>query len=209
MIKVLVHYTPSWRELAMVTVPISELYCSKHGYGINSYECTSYQYYNGKEKLKHILEGLNEGDVALVMDADAIITNLTTKIESFIDDEHDFYITNHLGKCNAGIFIIRKTKWAVKFINYLLENIGKEKVYCEQDAIPKYQSENPHEPKIKILNHPSINSFNYNLYPEHKDITEEEQGMWQHGNFILHLPGIGQTERQKYLTNIKEQIIYE
>lgn len=209
MIKVLTHYTPSWKDLAEITIPISELYCSKHGYSINAYECSPYQHYNGKEKLRHILEGLNDNDIALVMDADSIITNLTIKIESFIDNKHDFYISNHLGKCNAGVFIIRLTKWSRKFIDYLLENIGKEKVYCEQDAIQKYQSENPNNPKIKILTHPSINSFNYNLYPEHPDITEESQGMWNKGNFILHLPGVGITERKKILTNIKEQIIYE
>lgn len=209
MIKVLVHFTPSWRELSFITLPIMELYCDKHGYGSNVYECTPYQNYTGKEKIKHILEGLNENDIALVMDADAIITNLTIPIESFLEEGKDFYVTKHVWHINTGVFIIRKTKWAVKFLHYLLENIGKDFVHCEQDAAIKYMTENPHDNHIKLLPHPSINSMDYSLYPEHKDVTEPEQGMWEKGQFILHLAGIGMDKRKEILTDIKQYIIYE
>jgi len=202
MIKVLTHYTPNWEYISSITTPILEKYCKIHGYRLSSYKCTPYQQYNGKEKLKHIVNNLNENDIALIMDADAIITNMTIPIEKFLDKDYDLFITKHLGNINAGVFIIKMTKWAHDFINFLLDNIGKEKINCEQDAMQLYMNMNPYDNKIKILSHPSINSFNYNLYPEHINITHK-QGNWEEGDFILHLPGVGMDKRAELLRNVK------
>jgi hypothetical protein len=56
---------------------------------------------------------------------------------------------------------------------------------------------------IKIVGHPSFNSFDYSLYPEHSHITKREDGNWHEGDLLLHLPGISMEQREKIL---KEKI---
>ena len=198
MIKVLTHYTPSWKEIAEVTTPVLQAYCNKHGYVMSAYECTAYQQYNGKEKLKHILQELELGDVAMVIDADAIITNMEVQLEDFINQEQDFYITKHVGNINAGVFIIRLTTWSIIFLNYLLENIGKVGIHCEQDAAQKYIKDHPHDKKVKIVSHPAFNSLMYHLYPEHPDKIGSNED-WNEHHFVLHLPGLGNERRLEIL----------
>lgn len=205
MIRILTHYTENWSDIAAVTIPVLENYCEKHGYHLSVFKNTPYQNYTGKEKMKQILEVCKYGDIAMVIDADAIITNPEIKIESFIDDEHDFYITKHVGNINAGVFILRFTQWTELFINKLLPSIGKEKVHCEQDAIMEYMVAHPNNKKIKILPHPSINSFDYSLYKEHTDKIGSYED-WKPNDFVLHLPGTGMELRKKKLSEVKQTL---
>lgn len=200
MIRVLTHFTPSWKPLADITVPVLEKYCHKHHYKLSAFECTPYQQYNGKEKIKHILSELKLGDVALVMDADSIITNTNISLHNFINDHHDFYITKHVGNINAGVFIIRLSVWAIEFLNVVFSNIGKGGIHCEQDSMAKYIKEHPNDNRIKILAHPSINSFDYSQYPEHQDKIGSEED-WKPDHFVLHLPGVGMDRRLEILKN--------
>lgn len=201
-VKVLTHFTPNWKELSLITVPVLQKYCDKHGYHLSVFENTPYQNYTGKEKMKQILEVCKYGDIAMVIDADAIITNPEIKIESFIDDDHDFYITKHVGCVNAGVFILRFTQWTEMFINKLLPSIGKERIHCEQDSITQYMADYPNSTKIKVCSHPSFNSFDYSLYPEHKDKIGSDED-WRPNHFVLHLPGTGMELRTSKLSKIK------
>lgn len=198
---VLTHYTPSWKELAEITIPILEKYCQRHNYKLDVYPCNDYQRYTGKEKILQALHSLDDGDIGLILDADCLITNLGISLHNFIDADHDFFITKHVGNINAGVFIVRKTEWLKKFLNYTLAEIGKEGIHCEQDALIRWMKEHPKETKIKIVNHPAFNSLKYELYPEH-GIQEEENGQWIEGkSFILHLPGISMNRRLEILKN--------
>jgi hypothetical protein len=199
-VKVLCHYTPSWKEIADITTPVLQAYCNKHGYVMSAYECTAYQQYNGKEKLKHILQELELGDVAMVIDADAIVTNMDVTIESFIDSEHDFYVTKHVGHVNCGVFLVRLTPWSINLLLDLQDNIGKERIYCEQDALIQYMREHPQDKKIKIVPHPAFNSLKYEHYPEHKNIVGMPED-WNEKSFIMHLPGLSMSKRKELLTN--------
>lgn len=191
--------------MAGVTVPVLEMYCEKHGYSLSVYKHNQYEFYNGKEKISQVLEVCEDGDVALVLDADTIITNPNIKIEDFINDKQDFYITNHLDRVNAGVFIIRDSMWSRVFLDFILNVIGKDKIHCEQDAIMKYLNEYKDDEKICILPHPSINSLIYNLYKEH-NITTEEDGDWRSNHFLLHLPGVGMAKRVEILKQVKETL---
>ena len=206
MIKVLTHYTANWANLMDVTLPILERYCEKNGYQLSVFKNTPYDTYTGKEKIRQVLSVCEDGDIALVLDADTIITNPEIRVEGFINDNQDFYITNHVGKVNSGVFIVRLSTWSRAFLNFLLSVIGMGWVHCEQDAIVKYLNEYPNDKKICILPHPSINSLMYQLYPEHKDITTEEEGNWTPNHLLLHLPGVGMDKRLEILTKIKETL---
>jgi len=193
-------YTDGWLDIARVVLPNMANYAKRHGYNLNvkSYRepCPSDFGYN---KIKEIKELFDHGaDVVVSLDLDLLITNHNYKIEDFLNDKNDFYIAEGY---NAGVFILRKSEWSYRFIEYILSQQGKTGLHCEQDAIYQYIKENGND-DICVLPHPSINSFKYELYPEYSNVTHE-QGNWEEGDFILHLPGVGMDKRKEILSTTK------
>ncbi len=193
-------YTESWSELAEVVLPNMIDYCKVRGYSYSPH--LSPEPYEGFDKISTIYDTFNLYDIDVIFsrDMDTLITNFHTKVEDFLEDGKDFYITKDFNGINAGSFIIKKTAWSKFFITYLESKKGQPGMYCEQNAIEAYMAEFPDDEKIKILPHPSINSYHYPLYPEIPPQTHE-QGQWQMGDFVLHLPGVSMEQRLKILSS--------
>jgi hypothetical protein len=194
-------YTDTWIDIARIVLPNIASYAQRRGYSLNvkcySEPCPSDFGYNKLKEIKYIFD-TDTADVVVSLDLDLLITNYNYKIEDFLNDKNDFYITDGY---NAGVFILKKSEWSYKFIDYILSQQGVEGMYCEQDAILKYISENGTS-EICVLPHPSINSFNYDLYPEYGKV-KHNKGQWEEGDFILHLPGIGMDKRKEILSTTK------
>lgn len=199
-------YTKSWLDIAKITVPNITAYCQKKGYSWNI-QCID-EPYDAFEKIRQI-QGLferDEADVVMSMDCDTIITNYNRRIEDFIEDGKEFYITNDYNGVNTGIFLCVKSNRQKVFLEFLYSCKSFPEVYCEQNAIEKWLSLYPNDAQMKTLPHPSINSHEYSLY-ENIPAQSHEQGQWEYGDFILHLPGIGMEQRKQILSNTK--VIYE
>lgn len=193
-------YSKDWADIAEITVANAKSYCGKHGYKLDVIELDKwgcdYGYYK-LDVIKNLFKN-NKADIIWSIDADCLITNHNYKIEDFLEEEFDFFITKDVNGINGGSFISINTKWTIDFIEWLLKKRGQEKMHCEQDAIRAYMEEYPISP-ICVLPHPSINSYHYHLYPEFESITSEELGNWHSGNFVLHLPGISIEKRLEIL----------
>lgn len=202
----------SWRNLANLVVPIQIEYCNKHKYvHIQRTVPSEFEFH----KIKAVIEVLDEGtDLVFCLDLDTLITNHNIKIESFLDAKHDFYITQDINEINVGAVIVKNTKWS----NRLLEEIflyGNAE--NEQNALKPFMS----DPKVKILPHPSINSYPYDEYaptygliPGRKPLLgiegkpTHEQGNWEQGDFIMHLPGLPMERRLEIFRKTKNQIVW-
>lgn len=191
--------------MAEIIVPNAAEYCEKHGYELEILEYPEWGSNTGYEKLELIKEMFLDGDADVIfsMDCDTLITNHKHKVEDYLQEGKDFYITKDVNSFNAGSFIIRKSEWSLYFIDYLLSKRGLEGMYCEQNAIECFDREFPNSKEIKVLPHPSINSYHYFLYPSHEDITSSEAGCWWEGCFVLHLPGLGFEQRLDILKSTK------
>ena len=204
-IVVSVLYTDSWVDIARVVLPNLYQYCKRHGYYLDA-RCFPEPYPSdfGFRKIDVIKELFlyQNTDIVWSLDLDTMITNHRMKIEDFVDEDHDFFITKDYNGINGGSFIVKKSDWAIKFLDYLLNCKGCLTIYCEQDAINDYMQVNANDPKIKILPHPSINSYHYELYHEIPK-QKHEQGNWQEYDFVLHLPGIGMSKRLAILKSTK------
>lgn len=195
------HYTENWSEIAKISVQTMRDYADKHGYNADCViRVKDYQKYDGAHKFKALYWCLeNDGDVAMVLDADTLITNHRIMVEDFLDDEHDAYFSEGL---NCGVFIIRKSEWSDKFLAWLWEDIEKKFSNCEQDALEKYMKLFPNDSKIKVVPHPCFNSFIPELYPEIKEEKTEKDGRWIEGkSFILHLPALALEHRLSIMKN--------
>jgi len=197
----LILYTEGWMPIAKVVLPVATQYCKKHGYDFK-FICFPGEYPSnfGFNKIRYIQEVFKgDCDICWSLDLDTMITNHNIRVEDFLQDGKDFYITKDVNAHNAGSFIVKKSEWSKQFLEYLLQQKGKDGMHCEQNAIDKYIEENGTD-DICVLPHPSINSYHYELYPEFKNITHE-QGNWEDGDFVLHLPGVGMDKRLEILKN--------
>lgn len=205
MIRLLQHYTPNFKPLIDISKPIHEAYCKKHGYSFHLKEVPQYEVYNGLEKLNQILEVCEDGDIALVMDADAMVTNLLFKVEQFLENDKDFYFSDGM---NCGVFIFRATpfsKYRIKSVIYLIE---KGQYNCEQDAFEDIFKDRS-DRHVSILPHPCFNSYLSQYYPEVKQPVTKEQGQWEPGCFVLHFPALPLEQRINLMKEYSQYIVYE
>jgi hypothetical protein len=170
-----------------------------------------YKRYTGEHKIKQIISEVGYGDIALVLDADTYITNHLIDFEQFVDKDHDLYLTKDINGINTGVFIVKMTPWMQNLLNYVNNTIQSGDFNCEQDAIAEYIN-NFGLDRIKIVNHPSFNSYPIDLYaPSYGKINYEEdefvkkptheQGAWQMGDYILHAPGLTIEKRIELFKN--------
>jgi hypothetical protein len=209
-IGVLTSYYANYKSLADLVIPNLQGYCKKNDYVFYNYMLPEGGLHFSFKRMKMLRELLNYGaDVILCTDIDILITNYNTKIERFLDSEHDFYITKDVNGINAGNFIIKNTDWSKSFLDFILSKVDSfENDQCVIEAIhndPEWKD------KIKILSHPSVNSYPYDLYaPSWGAIGDRiierpthEEGDWKAGDFLIHLPGMTLDKRIEILKGVE------
>jgi hypothetical protein len=187
-------HTPSYSDLAAITLETMNGYCNKHEYQFISAVHDSENV--GLDKCLHLYELLQTHETIFVLDCDAAITNDNYKLESFIDEHHDVFACEDVHGFNAGSFIIRKTENSIAFLRAVIENYDAPE---EQTMFKQYL----HLVAVKYLPHPSINSYMYNEYLNEwtqkvgfgLHMPKHNEGNWQRGDFILHLPGLSNERR--------------
>ncbi len=178
-----IYYTPSWQPLADIVLPRVREYCKRHDYDffidhLNSIDNWAYQ------KMRSLDFPMSRCEFTWVLDLDTLITNPSIPFTDFTDDEHDIFITRDINGINAGSWIVRNTKASRDFIAKIVDNFDAPH---EQILMNRYL----HMVKVKYLPHPSINSYDYNQYNGFGlAVPAHDQGQWQPGDLLLHLPGL-------------------
>ena len=188
-----------YRGIANVSLPNMLEYCKHHNYhdAVIKLDDDVGFHYKKHEFFKQVFDT----DIELIFykDIDTIITNLTMPIWSFIDSENDLFITKDMMGVNGGVLIIKNTECG-RFVNDLiLEQRGR--FNNEQEVMDELMKDPQFNQYVKILPHPSINSYRYDLYQEFPEVRKPEQGMWHVGNFLLHTPALPFEQRESILRN--------
>lgn len=102
-------------------------------------------------------------DLLWVIDTDIVVTNPLIKLESFVDEQYNYFVTTDWDGINNGSFLIKNSVWAKKFLEWILSQ--KNNYRNEQDVL-KHNPQSEYWKEIKILPQPSINSFLYSEYPK-------------------------------------------
>lgn len=196
------YYSPSYKALADISLPNLSEYCARHGYymWVENIENDKWEYVK-HEMFKRLFE---EGfDLIWYKDVDSVITNMRIPITDFIDEGHDFFITKDVNELNGGSVVIKNTDWGRVFNKAVLNNKGI--LDNEQNAyVSLYEGAKPGIVNtMKILPHPSINSYDYSLYQEFPNIRKRKEGHWHEGDFVLHTPGAPMEVRLNTLKNVK------
>ena len=186
-------YYPNYRPLAELVLPNWCDYCYKHGYGMFTH-CGDWPApvnQIGFQKLSFLYNLMNyeecRYDAFAVLDLDVIFTNLTKRIEDFMDDSHDYFVTTGFnGLCN-GSFVVKNNEGGKEVVKTMLEN--RHGHNNEQDTLKYHLDEEPFASRVRVSPYTDFGSFRLDLYPEHGEPTRE-RGNWQKGDFLLHLAGL-------------------
>lgn len=189
----------NYKEIAAVTIPLMKKYATRHQYQFfelvlkdgNDYAYKKHDFFKSTSLWV---------DVLFYLDIDCAITNHTIKAESFLDSQHDLFITQDKTEINGGSLLLKTTKEGMIINNAILGLKGKYE--NEQNAIVWLMGDPAFNQFVKILPHPSINSYLYDLYPEIGKLKPQE-GQWEEGQFILHTPGLPYEKRIEVLKNAK------
>lgn len=191
----------NYAEIAAITQPVLQAYCGKHGYSYSELilEGTGNDYaYKKHEYIKELFK--QDIDVVWYLDCDAIITNPEIRVEDFLDDDYSVFLTRDFTELNGGSILIRNDYNGKWFNDYILSRRGQYD--NEQNVINA--NEFSFKEFMKELPHPSINSYQYNLYPECASyVGKPELGDWEPGHFVLHVPGLGVERRKEILSQYK------
>jgi hypothetical protein len=212
-------HTPwSYQELADLTNPNKEKYCTKNGYdfrpkffdfhyeksyidpnrpfGINNFSV-------GWEKIFFVLDLLKENKYEWIfwLGCDTLITNYNTKLEDVVDNNYHFMIAYDCNDWNADSFLIRNSKEGIEYFEYLASVIDKYRQHVWQEQQAMIESRDKFASITKVLPQEDINSFEYSLYPTPQHQAGRDamgnNGRWTKGHFVVHWPGTTLGQRLK------------
>lgn len=162
-------------------------------------------------KIKAVLKHLKRYDWVMWIDADAYITNRTVRIESLLpsEDGPDLILTRDSTGYNAGMWLARNCSWTHKF----LENWWSMKQFIrpagetksgDNDALKHYLFNMPAEELRRHVGVAPQCAFNSYIWHNSARMWKRyvlnpalsEQGLWKPGDFILHLAGVNNKEKE-------------
>lgn len=180
--------------MADVTIPVLRSYCQKHDYDLivhrGGFGNRDRQF--GFQKTELVATLLPRTDVMFIVDVDTLITNPDTKLEEFLVNDRGLFIAKDVNGLNAGSYLVRNTSLSQVFLRSVLGLEGVPKMLGEQDAMRWIFDSGSFSNLVHYLPHPSINSY---LYQEYGIVKTHEEGQWERGDFLLHLPGISNERR--------------
>lgn len=193
--------SPNRKDIFDVSYPNMKEYCNKHGYIpiVIHLEDGGWHY----KKHETFNDLFHKGyDLIWYRDDDSVITNMTIPIESFIDDQHELFICeDDIMGINGGSLIIKNNNGGKWVNDFILSH--KKDFNNEQEVMEYYKDELFLLGYMKILPHPSINSYPYEMYPELDQATPHEKGNWREGDFLLHCPALPYEKRAEILRKAK------
>jgi hypothetical protein len=189
-----------------ISMKSKQSYAKKHNYDLicmRSFGSDSAGRYKDTDigflRVLRVFDFLNHYDRVMWIDADAIITNDSYKIEDFeLTDQHIFYASHDWMAYNVystGNFIIQKTEKFEAFKNIFFDVSTHFKFKNEQDTMIALYRGNTVKSVMKMLHYKFLNSVpESNLWNWPKDrppiITP-----WAKDSFLVHFTGVTNKDR--------------
>lgn len=204
----LTHYIPTPKEdyqvIADLTIPAKETYCARFGYRhlIHAGPYGNERLYWAIQRLQlvydYLFAGVNDVDAVWALNPQSLITSFKTDVASYLTPEHDFFITADINGLNAGSFIVRKTEWSKRWLTMLIKKASQTAdCWYEQRQMQNHYQDPEWRDKVKVLDHPSLQSYDYRLYGRGPGTA----GHWERGHLVLSMPGTTFEHRVAYITS--------
>lgn len=182
------------RELAEYTTPNKEAYCARHGYGfVLRTEGFAPSRPPAWSKIRFIKESLHDHEWVFWSDADSLVMNASTRLESFVQEGCDLVLTHQdmgIGFYNVctGHMLFRRSKWSMRFLDevWSQRQFLRDRLWENRAVIHLLWSRDLSK-HVRIVPQRRFNSYPCN---------------YRKGDFILHTAGVAPAQRlpilQKY-----------
>jgi hypothetical protein len=195
-IALLSFYTKDFQPLHNITGQNKDDYCAKWGYHhlVKVAPYGNPDNYYAFQRIQYLYDllfnNLPEGreiEAVLVMNTHSLVTNYNIQIQSFLDDDHDFYLAKDVSGLQMGLYLVKKTEWLKRWLEYILsfESVHQNKFQKEQTVIQEIWQAPEWFTRIKIVDQEQLGAYVW----KHYGWAENSPGAWKPGSFTLHVPG--------------------
>lgn len=191
-----------FQPLADITIPVLREYCARHGYKLSLAVAPPVTRTLVWDRCLTMLDNLDRFDWTLHWDADALVTNLTIRLEDIVAQfppGRDMILSRDHTGLNDGIVFTRRSPrsralwadmWAMKDE---VSSLG---------ATWRFMEETPEQTIIGEVPQKLFNSYPYAEYG-----IDYPEGTWAPGDFVFHVPGKTTADRVALLTPMLERIV--
>lgn len=202
-------------DVAAINVPARDTYCARHGY-THVTHCGPYHdatLYYAVARIFKVYDMLfndpNPPDYVWVLNVQAVITNQTIAVDTYLTDDADFWITRDCHVINAGSLIVRRSEWSRQWLQMIMKEAPVvNHCWHENFTILTRAPESPWKERINVLPQDTINSYSYSqprrLYPPW---GVGQPGDWKPGHLVLSLPGLNINQRLDIIRSVQPLII--
>lgn len=182
-----------YKGVANLTLPILMEYADCHGYELS----VKQNPWDARDiiwgRVSDMLAYNGPADWIVHVDADVLITNLTKSLEEFVGFDRFTLIvvgSDHNG-INDGMLFLRNSlpaKELMRDVERTAESGCFQSALAENESLHKF---------VSVASQRSFNSYLKGEYPD-----QDPDGVWQEGDFALHLPGRSNPRRVEILNQI-------
>ena len=204
--------TEDYQDLADLTDAPKQEYCERYGYEFHVLKETRYSPIMGFNKIHYVLDIFKQRpdiEWLLFSECDAMITNMTVRIEDRIDPDYHFIVPVDRLNINSGNFLARNSEPGRAYLQMIIdkEEEYKTESWAEQqviiDTFPDLSS------IVKLVPQRDMNSYEPHIY-DYCDAGRDimgNSGAWEPGDWIVHWPGTYKPTRIARATELSKQII--
>lgn len=202
---IFVSYDAYFQPVAEITIPRLMEYCHRHGYSLTVAQNPPVVRTLVWDRALTQIDGLRRYDWSIHWDCDALITNMTVKLEDIVADfpsDSLIVMTRDFQALNDGIVFSRGGSHALESIALWDKLWQMRDEVSSLAATHRWVLENPEQRHIWAAPQRAFNSYEYGIYG-----LKYPMGEWQQGDFVLHHPGTVNSKRVELLTAALERIV--
>lgn len=196
---IVTHHLLNHADLAAITSASKREYAARWGYGfheqVGDYAPMGFDFQRILI-IKDLFDKPNGPDVIWWLGCDTLVMNHTkpvTDVMGVLPWKKDFFIAADVNFLNNDSFLIRKTDWSRRWLEFIL---NKEREYSgdpwqSQRVMQHYCDAPEWREQIQLVPPNNFNSYFYDQY----DWSPQTAGHFRKGDLILHLPGMNKEQR--------------
>lgn len=204
--------TEDYQDLADLTDAPKREYCERYGYEFHVLKETRYSPIMGFNKIHYVLDIFQQRpdiEWLLFSECDAMITNMTVRIEDRIDNDYHFIVPVDRLNINSGNFLARNSEAGRAYLQMIVdkEEEYKDESWAEQQVI--IDTFTDLSSIVKLVPQRDMNSYEPQIY-DYCDASRDimgNSGAWEPGDWIVHWPGTYKPTRIARATELSKQII--
>lgn len=189
------------KEMADITVHNKTEYCTRHGYCYYQDVFTGgCHWFPGYDRIPALLMLLktNSFDWIFWLGCDALITNMSIRLETIIDNNYGMIAATDGTELQMDSFLIQRARKGLELMERVWETRHETHGhYLEQSNLIKQSATPEFLGTVKLVPQKTMNSMRYGLYPDYQWNERFVKGIdclgnsgeWSKGDFIFHVPG--------------------